>query len=123
MTPRTTIAVSAALLVLTLVTAALAVTGLTGPVRLCVTLLFFLAVPGWSVVAFFRPGTSSLTWALVLATSVALDLLGGELMLLTQWQPAVASAAVLGVCGVLLVVHLATARRPALSMLSRGGGR
>ncbi|GAA3523419.1 hypothetical protein GCM10022222_01810 [Amycolatopsis ultiminotia] len=106
-------AVSAALLVVTLGTAALAVAGLTGPVRLCVTLLFFLAVPGWSVVAFFRPGTSSLTWALVLAASLALDLLAAQIMLLTSWQPGLASAVGLAVCGVLLVVHLATAQRPA----------
>ncbi|WP_328607460.1 DUF1616 domain-containing protein [Amycolatopsis sp. NBC_00345] len=111
MTARAITAVTAALLAVTAVTAAFAVLDLQGPVRVVVTLLFLFFVPGWSVIAFFRPGSSSLTWALVIAASVAIDLLGAQLMLLTTWRPALASVFALVVCAVLLGFHLVTARR------------
>ena len=113
MTAKASTAVTAALLAVTAVTAVFAVLDLQGPARVVVTLLFLFLVPGWSVVAFFRPGSSSLTWALVIATSVAIDLLGAQLMLLTTWRPALASVSALLVCAVLLGFHLVTARRTA----------
>jgi hypothetical protein len=112
-TARISTTVTAVLLAVTVVTAALALLDLQGPPRVVVTLLFLFFAPGWSVVAFFRPGTSSLTWALVIAASVAIDLLGAQLMLLTAWRPALASVCALGACAVLLVVHLVTPRRAA----------
>ncbi|WP_329057844.1 hypothetical protein [Amycolatopsis sp. NBC_01480] len=111
MTAKVSTAVTAALLAVTAVTAAFAVLDLQGPARVIVTLLFLFLVPGWSVIAFFRPSTSSLTWALVIAVSVAIDLLGAQLMLLTTWRPALASVFALVVCAVLLGFHLVTARR------------
>jgi len=111
MTARTTASV---LLLLTGLTAALDVFDAHGPVRLVATLAFFLLVPGWSVLAFFRPGTSSTTWALAIAVSVAIDLLGGQLMLMTgQWYPAIASICLLSICAILLVAHMLTASRGA----------
>jgi putative effector of murein hydrolase LrgA (UPF0299 family) len=103
--------VTAVLLCVTVVTAALAVLDVHGAGRVAITLLFLFFVPGWSVLAFFRPGTSSLTWALVVAASVAIDLLGAQLMLLTAWRPTVASACALGGCAILLGFHLVAARR------------
>ncbi|WP_284740052.1 hypothetical protein [Amycolatopsis sp. RTGN1] len=108
MSPRI---VTAVLLGITAVTAALAVLDVHGTARVLLTLLFLFFVPGWSVIAFFRHGTSSLTWALVVATSVAIDLLGAQLMLLTAWRPGVASACALGGCALLLGFHLVAARR------------
>jgi uncharacterized membrane protein len=103
--------ITAVLLGVTAVTAALAVLDVHGVGRVAITLLFLFFVPGWSVIAFFRPGTSSLTWALVVAASVAIDLLGAQVMLLTSWRPGVASAGALGACALLLGFHLVTARR------------
>lgn len=112
MTRRESTVVSAALLAVTASTALLSLLDVTGPLRLAVTVAFFLLVPGWSVVAFFRPGTSSITWALVVAVSVGIDLIVGQIMLVTgQWRPALASAAVLAVCAALLVTRLVTAGR------------
>ncbi|MFI5613732.1 hypothetical protein [Amycolatopsis sp. NPDC051903] len=111
MTPRATTAVTAVLLAVTALTAGFAALDITGPLRVAVTVVFLGFAPGWSVVAFFRPGTSSLTWAVVISGSVAIDLLGAQLMLLTQWQPALASGCALGACAALLVFHLI--RRPA----------
>jgi hypothetical protein len=103
--------ITAVALGVTAVTAGLAVLDVHGTMRVALTLLFLFFVPGWSVIAFFRPGTSSLTWALVVAASVAIDLLGAQLMLLIAWRPGVASACALGGCTVLLGFHLVAARR------------
>lgn len=108
MRPRT---ISAVALVLTAVTAGVTALDLPGVPRVVLTLLFLFFVPGWAVIAFFRPGTSSLTWALVVATSVALDLLGAQLMLLTVWRPGIATVGALGACAALLVAHLVAGRR------------
>ena len=112
MTARDSAFTTLVLLAVTGMTAALSLLDVTGPLRLVVTLVFFLLAPGWSVLAFFRPGTSSITWALVVAISLAADLLVAQLMLVTgAWRPGIASACFLSACAVLLVSHLVTGRR------------
>lgn len=104
--------VAAAMLGVTALAGGLALLDVGGPVRLVVTVAFFLVVPGWAIVAFARPAAalSSTVVAVSVAVSVALDVLVAQTMLLSGgWHPERAFAVLAVVSAALLVAHLVRA--------------
>lgn len=97
---------AAVLLGVTALTAGLALSGVDGPLRTVVTIVFFLVVPGWAVVAFARPSFTSVALAVSVGLSLALDLLVAQAMLLVGWRPMLAFGLLLGLSAVALTVHL-----------------
>jgi hypothetical protein len=95
-----------ALLLITLVTAALALSQVDNPARIAVTVGFFLLVPGLAAVALTRPAWSSVTLATAIGISVAADVLIAQAMLLLGWHPLWAFGALLAVTAGLLTTQL-----------------
>jgi hypothetical protein len=64
-------------------------------------------VPGWAVVGLLRLGWPAAEISLSVATSLAVVLLGAQVMLWAHlWQPLALQAVVGGLAGALLVVQL-----------------
>ena len=56
---------------------------------LLATVLFALTAPGWAIVAFWRPASGALEWALAVSTSIAVTIVVAMTMLVTSvWSPA-----------------------------------
>ncbi|QUQ67948.1 hypothetical protein [Kutzneria sp. CA-103260] len=94
------------LLLVTLAVAALAVSNMDSPARIVLTVGFFLLVPGLAAVALARPAWTSVTWALAIGVSVAVDVLVAQAMLLLGWHPMWAFGALLAVSAGLLAVQV-----------------
>lgn len=78
--------------------------GTTGPVRMLLGLAFLLAVPGWAVVGYLRLAWPAAEVSLTVAASLAVTLLGSEVMLWVHaWDPLTLQA-VLGATSALLLV-------------------
>ena len=81
--------------------------GATGAPRLLAGLAFLLAVPGWAVVGFLRLGWPAAEVSLTVATSLALVLLGAQVMLWAHvWQPLALQAVVGSLAAACLVAQL-----------------
>jgi uncharacterized membrane protein len=62
--------------------------GLDSPLRPILAVAFFLAVPGWAVVAWLDLADALLAWTLAVGLSVAAGIIVAEMMLWThQWSP------------------------------------
>jgi len=79
---------------------------LHGPIRFVVSLVFSVVVPGWSIVGFAR--IRDLAWlvALTMATSFALEIIIGEIVLSSWWHLQILEVILAVVCGALLVEQL-----------------
>ena len=77
-----------------------------GSFRFAVSLLFSLTVPGWSVVGFLRIREAAWLVALCVATSLALEIVLGEIVLAWWWHLQVLEIFVALVCATLLVQQL-----------------
>jgi hypothetical protein len=79
---------------------------LHGPIRFVVSLVFSVVVPGWSIVGFAR--IRDLAWlvALTIATSFALEIIIGEIVLSSWWHLQILEVILAVVCGALLVEQL-----------------
>jgi len=97
---------AAALLLVTLAVAALATSTMDSPVRIVLTVGFFMLVPGLAAVALARPAWTSVTWAIAIGVSVAADVLVAQAMLLLGWHPVWAFGALLAVSAGLLAVQV-----------------
>jgi hypothetical protein len=97
---------AAALLLITIATAALALSHGDSPARVALTVGFFLLVPGLAAVALARPVWSSVTLATAIGISVAADILIAQAMLLLGWHPLVAFGALLTVTAGMLTTQL-----------------
>lgn len=105
--------VPVALLVLTVLVAAMTAWPVGGLVRLLLTVAFFLVAPGWAIIAVtpWEPRTS-VRWASAIAVSVAIDLLVAQAMVLTgSWNPSRALAVMTGLTAALLTVHVIRGER------------
>jgi len=97
---------AAALLLATLAVAALAASSTDSPIRVVLTVGFFLLVPGLAAVALARPAWTSVTLAIAIGVSVAADMLVAQAMLLLGWHPVWAFGALLTVSAGLLAVQV-----------------
>ncbi len=92
--------------------------GVHGAVRMWIGLAFVLAVPGWAIVGYLRLRWPAAELSLTVALSLALTLLGSEIMLWAHaWHPTTLQLIIGGVSALLLVGQLLRPR-PA-----RGVGR
>jgi hypothetical protein len=69
--------------------------GSLGHVRFVATTGFVLLAPGWAVIGFLPRLGAAQRWILALASSTAIAIVGGQLMLLTGWWHPVAALLVL----------------------------
>jgi uncharacterized membrane protein len=85
-------------------------TGVGGPWRLVLTVLFALTVPGWAIAAYVRPWQQSYVWTVAVAVSLALSILLSQAMLsLGYWHPERALLVFALVCMVPLAHHVVRA--------------
>lgn len=89
-----------------------------GPFRFVVSLLFALTVPGWSIVGFVSIRGVAWLVALCVATSLALEIVLGEIVLAWWWHLQILEDILTLACAGLLVQQL---RRSARSL--EGGRR
>jgi hypothetical protein len=101
---------TATLLVVDIISVVVVAAGQVGPVRVAVTLIAVLTVPGWAVVVHLDLQWPAAEVALTLATSLAVLLVIGQSMIgMRAWHPSAAWLAVGGLSAVLLVARLARA--------------
>jgi uncharacterized membrane protein len=75
-------------LVIDAVAVVLTMAGAHGPLRLLFGLAFVLVVPGWAVIGFLRLNWPAAEVSLTIGLSLAITLLGSEVMLWTHtWHP------------------------------------
>lgn|GEM_PF-3791022 len=105
-------AVTAVLLALTVAVAALQLAHVDGAIRTLLYLAFALTAPGWAVTAVSPTDrVSSLRASVTVATSIAVQLVAAESMLLLGWHPVPAGTALVAVTGLALAVHLVRPNR------------
>jgi hypothetical protein len=99
------------LLLVDVISLVMVAAGQVGPLRVAVTLVAILAVPGWAVVAHLDLRWPAAEVALTLATSLAVLLVIGQSMIsMRAWHPSAAWLAEGGLSAVLLVGRLARPR-------------
>ena len=99
---------TATLLLVDVISLVMVAAGHVGPARVAVALTAILSVPGWAVVAHLDLRWPAAEVALTLATSLAVLLVVGQLMIsLRAWHPSAAWLAVGGVSAALLIGRLA----------------
>lgn len=94
------------LLVVDVVAVLLAVFQVHGPFRFVVSLLFSLTVPGWSIVGFVHIREAAWLVALCVATSLALEIVLGEIVLAWWWHLQILEMLLAVACGAVLVLQL-----------------
>jgi hypothetical protein len=85
--------------------------GVSGQVRLVVTVAFLLLGPGWAAAGFLRRAPAAHVWLLAVGVGVATTLLVGQLMVMTgTWLPTAALYAVAAVSVPFLLRHAVVAQ-------------
>jgi hypothetical protein len=77
-----------------------------GPLRFVVSLLFALTVPGWSIVGYLRSREVAWLLSLCVATSLAVEVVVGEIVLSWWWHLQILEILLGAVTGALLVGQL-----------------
>jgi hypothetical protein len=100
-----------ALLLVDVTSLGLVVFQVHGPFRFVVTMIFSLTVPGWSVVGFLKIRDVAWIVSLCVATSLALEMVLGEILLAWWWHLQIFEMLLAGACAAMLVWQLRRDRR------------
>jgi hypothetical protein len=94
------------LLLIAVATLLLSVLQVHGPFRFVVVMIFSLTVPGWSVIGFLQIRDVAWLVSLSVATSLALEMVLGEIMLSWWWHLQILEMLLAAACAASLVWQL-----------------